>query len=724
MDPKLLLGFLFLIIGALCGGSFGLPSKYVKKDTPWEVLWGPFFFFVTILIPALIAPTVVKDLNVVFSRAGTGTMITVLIFGLLWGLGSMTLGKAFAFIGLSLAYALNYGAQIITGSIVPMAIEKPGAFLTSYGAVILVGVAVLLVGVVICGRAAILKERGTKKDESDDSQDGKTEGKAKSPMMMIGVTIGVLSGILCACWAIAAVSAGPIIQHAKVLNIENNPNFAASWAFTAVILWGGAVSACLYCVVQLTKNKTWGHLAKPGIGKILMLALVMAILHDAAVFFFGLALGNLGNLGVSVGYAAFMSFAIIVGNIHGFRTGEWKGAPKQSIKWITTGIAVLVVGVSVLAGGKGMQQAAEAKMPKVFIDLSGPVDGVYNMYNTPDGMTLNKKTGIMYLAVPNFNQNCFKPGVMIKIMPFNNKTIPNNKWSVLCEMPIHPDTQRAAPMGCGMGPDGNIYVADNQFFYNNNRKSRLYRVVLDDKGDCVKDADGKPKVEIAADGFTLSNAVYWRGDNCYISDTFVVDDGKMVEGASCIYKITLEEMKAGKVTVGDKHIVAKLQTIKRGRGDTAGADGITFDGEGNMYCGNFGDGRIFKFAMNPDGTVKSTECIIDNEKLMPSADGMFWDEKSNMIYIAESASNAIRRFSLDGKTIETVWENDDTTGADGMLDQPCEVIIRSTKGDDGKVTDELISVDFDMSFPGLKNTAYDKWHGLHVINLDPDRGKK
>ncbi len=44
------LGFLFLFLGAACGGSFGLPSKFARKDTPWEVLWGPFFFFVTILL--------------------------------------------------------------------------------------------------------------------------------------------------------------------------------------------------------------------------------------------------------------------------------------------------------------------------------------------------------------------------------------------------------------------------------------------------------------------------------------------------------------------------------------------------------------------------------------------------------------------------------------------------------------------------------------------------
>ena len=356
----LALGFLFVLIGAVCGGSFGLPSKYVKKETPWEVLWGPFFFFVTILIPAVIAPTVVRDIGGVFSRAGTGTMVTVLIFGLLWGLGSMTLGKAFAFIGLSLAYALNYGAQIITGSVVPMAIEKPGAFLTGYGAVILTGVAILLAGVVVCGRAAILKERGTKKEEQPEVEgDPPAQAAAERPKMAIGVTIGVLSGVLCACWAIAAVSAGPIIKHAKALNQGNNPGFAASWAFTAVILWGGAVSACLYCVVQLTKNKTWGHLTKAGIGRTLGLAFAMALLHDAAVFFFGLALGHLGNLGVSVGYAAFMSFAIIVGNIHGFRTGEWKGASRQSVKWVAAGIGILIIGVCILASGKAIQQSKE-----------------------------------------------------------------------------------------------------------------------------------------------------------------------------------------------------------------------------------------------------------------------------------------------------------------------------------------------------------------------------
>ena len=110
-------GLLLLLFGAMCGGSFGLPSKFVKKDTPWETLWGPFFFFVAILLPTTVFPFIADGLFETCRTAGWNIIILPVAFGFLWGLGSMTLGMSFAFIGLSLAYAINYGAQIITGGL-------------------------------------------------------------------------------------------------------------------------------------------------------------------------------------------------------------------------------------------------------------------------------------------------------------------------------------------------------------------------------------------------------------------------------------------------------------------------------------------------------------------------------------------------------------------------------------------------------------------------------
>jgi len=342
------LGFAIVLAGAVCGGSFGLPSKYVKKGTPWEVLWGPFFLFVTILIPTVLGPVIVKDFFGVYGQAGLGAMVLPLIFGLLWGLGSMTLGMSFAFIGLSLAYALNYGLQIATGAMVPMLIHNADAVLTGKGLVVIGGVVACLLGVVASGRAAMLKERDLKAASAGDSPAG--DG-VKRPKMLIGVIIAIASGVLCACYAVSASFAGAVGAAAEKLG---NQGYQATWAVMAVIVWGGAASACLYCLVQLCRNKTWGHFGKPGIGRTLMLALIMAVLHDGAIFLFGLGYQKLGDLGISVGYAVFMSFAILVGTFHGFRTGEWKGASRDSISWLVMGVASLVLGVYILGVGNSM----------------------------------------------------------------------------------------------------------------------------------------------------------------------------------------------------------------------------------------------------------------------------------------------------------------------------------------------------------------------------------
>ena len=53
-------------------------------------------------------------------------------------------------------------------------------------------------------------------------------------------------------------------------------------------------------------------------------------------------------------------------------------------------------------------------------------------------------------------------------------------------------------------------------------------------------------------------------------------------------------------------------------------------------------------------------------------------------------------------------ENEDTDGADGLMDQPCEPIV---------IGDIIVVANFDMPFPGLKNSKYDKVHTLSVIDL-------
>ncbi|WP_372933779.1 hypothetical protein [Mariniphaga sediminis] len=326
----------------------------------------------------------------------------------------------------------------------------------------------------------------------------------------------------------------------------------------------------------------------------------------------------------------------------------------------------------------------EQKKAELFLDLP-------EYCNTPDGMTLGED-GNIYLSCPNFNNPVF-PGLVMKISP-------QNVLSIFYAMPAHPDTKMACPMGLDFGPDGNLYIADNQYFYDTDHKSRLLRIVF---------KDGKPvKSEIVVEGMNLANAVIWKGNDCFVSETRLNQDGD--ESTSGIYRFTLEEMNQGTVKLKpgkeDRHLVADFKTTFTNRGDWAGADGMTIDSKGNLYTGNFGNGVMSKISFNTDGSVKSNE-IFAQDKKMTCVDGIFYDAAKDVIYVADSEKNAIRIVTMDGK-VSTLSENDDTDGSCGGMDQPCEVLLRGN---------EMIIANFDMPFPGLKNTKFDAPFTLSIIKL-------
>lgn len=328
-------GFLLIILGALCGGSFGLPSKFVRKETPWETLWGPFFLFATILLPLFVGPMLVNDLFGVLGALEPAQWRGPVFFGFLWGLGSMTLGLSFAWVGLSLAYAINYGVQIAFGTVAPALVFTPEVFGTVRGALMLAGAGICIGGVIVSGRAARLKEWA-----------GASVGAPRA--RRAGIAIAVLSGVFCACYALAFGFGGDVMRQAAAEPFAN-PQWRASFVVTALALWGGSLSSCGYCAYKLTVNRTWGSLVRPGALPVYAIALLMALLHNGAIACFGVGSPRLGALGVSIGYAIFMSLAIVTGAINGFLAGEWRGADARAARGIRLALAILVAGVCVLA---------------------------------------------------------------------------------------------------------------------------------------------------------------------------------------------------------------------------------------------------------------------------------------------------------------------------------------------------------------------------------------
>ena len=158
----------------------------------------------------------------------------------------------------------------------------------------------------------------------------------------------------------------------------------------------------------------------------------------------------------------------------------------------------------------------------------------------------------------------------------------------------------------------------------------------------------------------------------------------------------------------DPHVLATFQTRPNPRDDMASSDGLCFDADGNLYTGNFGDGAFYRLTLDDRGNVSSKECLIRSDRL-PCVDGIFCDKSRDIIYITDSQENAVKVYDISSGELSVLWENGDTDGSGGLLDQPCEPILR-----DGK----LIVANFDMPMPGLKNSTWDKPYTVSVIDLE------
>lgn len=282
---------------------------------------------------------------------------------------------------------------------------------------------------------------------------------------------------------------------------------------------------------------------------------------------------------------------------------------------------------------------------------------------TPDGMAIDAK-GNLILACPNYADQTL-PGCILKID--KNKNIA--KWF---DVPVHEETGLASPMGIAFGPDGDLYICDNQGWPGRPeliRKGRILRVRLD--------GNNIVKTTVVAKNMEHPNGMRIRDGYVYVTQSTLElvkhPSGKLV---SCVYRFKLDDENIDITnTLDDKNILTTFVT--ENPDDQYGVDGIEFDREGNLLVGNFGDGAVYKVTFNEDMSVKSNEIWAQDKENLESTDGMIMDNEGNL-YIADFCVNAIVKILPDG-TVTKLAQNGDTDGLDGGLDQPGEPIIWNGK---------------------------------------------
>lgn len=348
---QILLGVIYHFIGGFASASFYLPFKNVRRWS-WETYW-----LVGGIASWLIAPWVAAVLTVpgymdIVRQTPDSTVFWTYIMGLLWGIGGLTYGLSMRYLGLSLGVSVVLGFCSAFGALIPPIYRDlaglegetfSGLMADRGGQLVVLGVFVCLVGIAICGRAGVMKERELSPAEKTAS--------VQEFALARGLIVAVVSGILSACFNFGLEAGKPMAQMAEAVGA--NPLFRNNVVFL-VVLWGGLTTNLLWCLVLAARNRSYSDYTnkEAPLAKNYTFALLAGTTWFLQFFFYGMGESKLSNGAAS--WILHMAFIIALGNMWGLFLKEWRGVSKSTLATVFVGIGVLLLSVVIVGYGNAL----------------------------------------------------------------------------------------------------------------------------------------------------------------------------------------------------------------------------------------------------------------------------------------------------------------------------------------------------------------------------------
>lgn len=293
-----------------------------------------------LILPWLLALATVPSLFAFYQNANPRQLLLLIAFGAGFGLAQIFFGLGVTAAGLALGFAIAIGISTVVGSLVPLVILQPQALLTLKGLVIFLGVALMIVGIVVCAIAGKKKE----KQLSDPASGAQRTSGGTS--FKTGLVICILAGLLSPLINFGLAFGEPLLARAAELGVSpsQRPN----------VLWPPLMTAALipylaYCVHLWRKNQSFRLFALRGTGINYMLGAIMGLLWLGSTVIYGAASTRMSAMGPILGWPLFMSSIIITANVWGFATGEWKGVGRGPVITVLVGILFLIFGFGTVA---------------------------------------------------------------------------------------------------------------------------------------------------------------------------------------------------------------------------------------------------------------------------------------------------------------------------------------------------------------------------------------
>jgi L-rhamnose-H+ transport protein len=226
---------------------------------------------------------------------------------------------------------------------------------SNWGLTVLAGLLFCVLGIIVCGKAGMMKEKQLKAAGTDPhGMEVKAEYK-----FGLGMLVSVISGVLSACFNFgleAGQSMAGVANDAwKAANPGEGEFLYRNNVIYVVLLWGGLTTNFIWCMILNARNKTFGDYTNkktPLLSNYLFAALA-GTTWFLQFFFYGMGESKLGNGPSS--WILHMAFIILVANMWGLVLKEWKGVSKKTISTIIAGIIIILLSVLLVGYGNSLK---------------------------------------------------------------------------------------------------------------------------------------------------------------------------------------------------------------------------------------------------------------------------------------------------------------------------------------------------------------------------------
>ena len=347
-----ILGIIFHAIGGFSSGSFYMPFKKVK-GWAWESYWIVGGLFSWLIVPPIAAYLTIPNFGEIISGTESTVLNFTFLMGLLWGIGGLTYGLGVRYLGMSLGNSVVLGFCSAFGALVPAIYYdfNPTDGKTTFsdmlhntgGQIVLLGVLVCIIGIVILGRAGLLKEKSLTQEQKVAS--------VKEFSLVKGLIIAIISGILSSFFNFGIESGKPMADAAVASG--NNPLFQNNVTYI-IVMWGGLTTNFLWCMYLNFKNKTFGDYtnAKSPIANNILFSAIAGTMWFLQFFFYGMGESKLGNGASS--WILHMATIILTANLWGLWLKEWKGVSAKAFRTFVVGIVVMLLSIVLVGIGNSM----------------------------------------------------------------------------------------------------------------------------------------------------------------------------------------------------------------------------------------------------------------------------------------------------------------------------------------------------------------------------------